>query len=290
MIAAVDGLPDVTFRTGEAELESLRGELVSFVREQVEAADAEGVVVPVSGGIDSTLTAYLCVEALGADSVTALVLPCTLTDAENTIDAHAVLERLGVEPTKTQLQPMLDIFEDSVAPAVSAESDRRAVGNVIARLRMVVAYYAANMTDRLVCGTSNRTELLLGYVTKYGDAAADMRPIAGLYKTEVRAMARHLDVPTDIVEKTPTAGLWAGQTDESELGAPYGLLDVVLHELVEKDLGIEGTAAALGIDESFVARYAHRIVENRHKREPIPSPDEGRSDAEPLFYELEDRV
>ena len=290
MIAAVDGLPDVTFRTGEAELESLRGELVSFVREQVGAADAEGVVVPVSGGIDSTLTAYLCVEALGADSVTALVLPCTLTDAENTIDAHAVLERLGVEPTKTQLQPMLDIFEDSVAPAVSAESDRRAVGNVIARLRMVVAYYAANMTDRLVCGTSNRTELLLGYVTKYGDAAADMRPIAGLYKTEVRAMARHLDVPTDIVEKTPTAGLWAGQTDESELGAPYGLLDVVLHELVEKNLGIEGTAAALGIDESFVARYAHRIVKNRHKREPIPSLDEGRSDAEPLFYELEDRV
>ena len=175
-------------------------------------------------------------------------------------------------------------------PAVSAESDRRAVGNVIARLRMVVAYYAANMTGRLVCGTSNRTELLLGYVTKYGDAAADMRPIAGLYKTEVRAMARHLDVPTDIVEKTPTAGLWAGQTDESELGAPYGLLDVVLHELVEKNLGIEGTAAALGIDESFVARYAHRIVENRHKREPIPSLDEGRSDAEPLFYELEDRV
>jgi len=290
MIAAVDELPDVTFRTEEAELESLRGELVSFVREQVEAADAEGVVVPVSGGIDSTLTAYLCVEALGTDSVTALVLPCTLTDAENTIDAHAALERLGVEPTKIQLQPMLDMFEDSVAPAVSAESDRRAVGNVIARLRMVVAYYAANVMGRLVCGTSNRTELLLGYVTKYGDAAADMRPIAGLYKTEVRALARHLDVPTDIVEKPPTAGLWAGQTDEAELGAPYGLLDVVLHELVEKDLGIEGTATTLGIDESCVARYAHRVVENRHKREPIPSPNSDRPEVETRFYELEGRV
>ncbi|WP_254837754.1 NAD+ synthase [Natronomonas marina] len=290
MITSVEEIPELAFRTEESELETLRAEIVSFLRDQVDGADADGVVVPVSGGIDSTLSAHLCVEALGPEAVTALVLPCTLTDAENTIDAQSVVERLGVEPTKIQLQPMLDMFEDAVAPEISEQADRRAIGNVIARLRMVVAYYAANVTGRLVCGTSNRTELLLGYFTKHGDGAADIRPIAGLYKTEVRALARHLDVPTDIVEKTPTAGLWAGQTDRRELGAPYGLLDVILHELVENDLGVEGTAATLGVDESFVARYAHRVLENGHKREPVPTPNGDRTGGDALFCELEGRA
>ena len=289
MIGAVDDVPELTFRTETAELEALREELVAFVRETVAAADADGVVVLVSGGVDSVLTAALCVEALGADAVTALVLPCTLADAEDAIDAESTLEGLGVDPTTVQLQPLVGVFEDTVAPEISTETDRLAVGNAVARLRMVVAYYAANATGRLVCGTLNRTELLLGYHTKHGAAAADLRPIAGLYKTEVRALARHVDVPTAVVERTPTAGLWAGQTDEAELGAPYGLLDVLLHELVERDLGIAGTADSLGVDESFVARYAHRVVENRHKREPAPSPNAEESGAA-LFFELEGRI
>ena len=289
MIGAVDDVPELTFQTEAAELETLREELVAFVRETVAAADADGVVVLVSGGVDSVLTAALCVEALGADAVTALVLPCTLADAEEAIDAESTLEGLGVDPTTVQLQPLVGVFEDTVAPEISIETDRLAVGNAVARLRMVVAYYAANATGRLVCGTLNRTELLLGYHTKHGAAAADLRPIAGLYKTEVRALARHVDVPTAVVERTPTAGLWAGQTDEAELGAPYGLLDVLLHELVERDLGIAGTADSLGVDESFVARYAHRVVENRHKREPAPSPNAEESGAA-LFFELEGRV
>jgi len=289
MIGAVDDVPELTFQTEAAELETLREELVAFVRETVAAADADGVVVLVSGGVDSVLTAALCVEALGADAVTALVLPCTLADAEDAIDAESTLEGLGVDPTTVQLQPLVGVFEDTVAPEISTETDRLAVGNAVARLRMVVAYYAANATGRLVCGTLNRTELLLGYHTKHGAAAADLRPIAGLYKTEVRALARHVDVPTAVVERTPTAGLWAGQTDEAELGAPYGLLDVLLHELVERDLGIAGTADSLGVDESFVARYAHRVVENRHKREPAPSPNAEESGAA-LFFELEGRI
>ena len=289
MIGAVDDVPELTFRTEAAELETLREELEAFVRETVAAADADGAVVLVSGGVDSVLTAALCVEALGADAVTALVLPCTLADAEEAIDAESTLEGLGVDPTTVQLQPLVGVFEDTVAPEISIETDRLAVGNAVARLRMVVAYYAANATGRLVCGTLNRTELLLGYHTKHGAAAADLRPIAGLYKTEVRALARHVDVPTAVVERTPTAGLWAGQTDEAELGAPYGLLDVLLHELVERDLGIAGTADSLGVDESFVARYAHRIVENRHKREPAPSPNAEESGAA-LFFELEGRI
>jgi NAD+ synthase len=290
VIAAVDGMPDVTFRTEESELESLRADVLDFVRETVTDAGADGVVVCLSGGIDSTLTAHLCVEALGPERVTALVLPCHLTDAVDTLDAHSVARDLGVDPTMVQLQPLLDMFEDSVAPTIDEGVDRVALGNAIARLRMSVAYYAANVTGRLVCGTSNRTELLLGYFTKHGDGAADLRPLADLYKTEVKALARHVGVPQKIVQKTPTAGLWAGQTDEDELGAPYGLLDVLLYGLVDENLGVEGTADELGIDPETVREYAELYLKTEHKRQPVPKPETDRTNAEGLFCELEGRL
>lgn len=290
MMAAVEGVPDVAFRTDESELDDVREDVMGFIQERVEDAEADGVIVCMSGGIDSTLTAHLCVEALGADRVTALVLPATLTDTENSLDALSTAEDLGLDPTMIQLQPLLGAFRDTVGSEIESESSRVATGNVTARLRMAAAYYAANVTNRLVCGTANRTELLVGYFTKYGDGAADVRPIAGLYKTEVRALARHVDVSPSIVEKTPTAGLWAGQTDESELGVPYGLLDIILHKLVDEDFGIEGTATELGIDESIVGQYAHMVVETQHKRVPAPIPETDRIDVIGLFCELEERV
>ncbi|MCY4731965.1 NAD+ synthase [Natronomonas gomsonensis] len=290
MIAAVDGMPDVTFRTEESELESLRADIVDFLRETVADAGADGVIVCLSGGIDSTLTAHLCVEALGPERVTALVLPCHLTDAVDTLDAHSIAQNLGVDPTMVQLQPLLDMFEDSVAPAIEEEVDRVALGNAIARLRMSVAYYAANMTGRLVCGTSNRTELLLGYFTKHGDGAADLRPLADLYKTEVKALARHVGVPRTIIQKPPTAGLWDGQTDEEELGAPYGLLDVLLYGLVDENLGVEGTADELGIDPGIVREYAELYLDTAHKRQRASKPETDRTDSEGLFCELEGRL
>jgi len=290
MIAAVDGMPDVTFRTEESELESLRADIVDFLRETVADAGADGIIVCLSGGIDSTLTAHLCVEALGPERVTALVLPCHLTDAVDTLDAHSIAQNLGVDPTMVQLQPLLDMFEDSVAPAIEEEVDRVALGNAIARLRMSVAYYAANMTGRLVCGTSNRTELLLGYFTKHGDGAADLRPLADLYKTEVKALARHVGVPRTIIQKPPTAGLWDGQTDEEELGAPYGLLDVLLYGLVDENLGVEGTADELGIDPGIVREYAELYLDTAHKRQRASKPETDRTDSEGLFCELEGRL
>jgi NAD+ synthase len=290
MIATVDRMPDVTFRTEETELDTLREDLLAFLRRRVEDADAEGVVVCMSGGIDSTLAAHLCVEALGPERVTALVLPCHLTDAVNTLDAHSTARSLGIEPTMIQLQPLLDMFEDLVAPAIDQSVDRVAIGNAIARLRMAIAYYAANMTGRLVCGTSNRTELLLGYFTKYGDGAADIRPLAGLYKTEVRALARHVGVSGNIIKKTSTAEFWHGQTDENELGAPYGLLDVLLYSLIDEDLGIDGTVAELGIDTEIVREYAEQYLEAEHKRGRVPAPETDRGSADGLFCELESRL
>lgn len=289
VIAGIDDLPELSFHTGDGELEGLRADIVEFIETTVDDAGAAGVIVAMSGGIDSTLTAYLACEALGSDRVTAMLLPCHLTDAVNTLDARSLAENLGVETVCVQIQPLLDMFEDTVAPAVDDGVDRVAIGNAVARLRMAAAYYAANRTNKLVCGTSNRTELLLGYFTKHGDGAADLRPLAGLYKTEVRALAGHVGVPSSIIEKTPTADLWAGQTDESELGAPYGLIDVILHALVDSDLGVSGTATELGIDEAIVGQYANRLVENRHKRLPAPTPDGTRDVREELFFELESR-
>lgn len=286
MIADVEGLPDAAFRTDEETLVDLRSTLTAFIQNRVDEANANGVVVCMSGGIDSTVTATLCVEALGADRVTALVLPCNITDSQDAQDAETAAHELGLDPLTIQMRPLVRAFEADVAPALDGEADRDAAGNVVARLRMVIAYYVANRISGLVCGTSNRTEFLLGYFTKFGDGAADLRPLVGLYKTEVRALAGQLGVAPAIIDKAPTAGFWAGQTDETELGAPYGLLDLILYGLVDNDLGVEGTADSLGIDPSFIGQYAQELLRHAHKREPIPNPGV-RQPPTDLFVELE---
>lgn len=288
MIADVEGLPDAAFLTDEEDLSDLRATLTAFIHDRVDAADASGVVVCMSGGIDSTVTATLCVEALGADRVTALVLPCNITDARDARDAEKIARNLNLAPVTIQMRPLVRAFESDVAPSLDGKADRHAAGNVIARLRMVIAYYVANRIGGLVCGTSNRTELLLGYFTKYGDGAADLRPIVGLYKTEVQALAGHLNVASAIIEKAPTAGFWAGQTDETDLGAPYGLLDLILHNLIDNDLGIEGTADSLGLDPNFIGQYAHEFLQHAHKRTRVPTPGVRQPPGD-LFVELESR-
>lgn len=288
MISAVDGLPDVSFVTGEEDLGEVEDQLTRFLARTVDDAGADGVVVAMSGGVDSSLTAALCVEALGTDRVTGLLLPCHKHEAVATADGRSVAEELGIEAETVNLRPVADAFEDCVAPAFGTPDDR-ARGNAIARMRMTAAYYAANRTGRLVCGTSNRTELLLGYFTKHGDGAADLRPLAPLYKTEVRALARHVGVPEEVVDKPSTAGFTADQTDESDLGAPYGLLDVVLHRLTEGDLGVEGVADELGIGPELVREYAAMHAASTHKRNPPPTPDFGRDRSGERFHELESR-
>lgn len=290
-MAPVGHLPDVTFVTEADDLDVLRDEITTFVARYVERAGADAVVIPMSGGIDSTLTAVLAVEALGTDSVFGLSLPNgdgdELTgEPDATADAEAVAASLGIEHRTVDLEPLLDSFEDLVAPHLSTETDRVIVGNALARLRMTAVYYAANARSALVCGTSNRSERLLGYFTKHGDGAADFLPLAECYKTEVRALARRVGVPTRIIERPPTAGLWHGQTDRNELGAPYGLVDVVLHKLVDEDLGIDGTAAELDVDREVVERFARMHVASYHKRDSPPTPADPPKDAR-YFHEFE---
>ncbi len=261
-----------SFLTAPSEVERLRARTVSFVRQRVDEADAEGLVIPMSGGIDSTVTAAVAAAALDTDRVLALGLPCHKTEYLDATDARTIANGLGIEYREIQLREFLDLFEDRAASTIGAVDDRRAMGNVIARLRMVCAYYAANTRSALVLGTANRSELLLGYFTKYGDGGADLYPLGDLYKSEVRTLAPRMGVPKRIIGKEPTAGFWAGQTDADDLGASYDLLDRILLRLIDRDEHPEAVADELDIDVDVVEEYGRRCVASAHKRTPPPTP------------------
>ena len=255
----------------EAELAERREHVVEFIRETVRDAGTDRAVLGLSGGIDSTTTAYLAVEALGADSVHGLVLPSTVNREENMSDAERVARDLGIEYDVIGIEPIVETFFDAYPEGAD---DKVAAGNVRVRCRAVLNYFVANHENALVLGTGNRTEALVGYFTKYGDGAVDCLPIGNLYKQQVRQMARDLGVPEDLVTKTPSAGMWVGQTDEEELGIEYDTLDAILALTV--DGGVPKSAAAKhldGVTEGMI-EHVHGLYEaSAHKRQFPPAPD-----------------
>lgn len=198
-----------------------------LVRHAYWEAGSEGVVVGVSGGVDSAVAAAVCAKALGPDAVLALSLPSGVSAPEDLEDAAALCGRLGCEHRVVPIEPVLAVYR--ALPGF--EETPYLLGNLMARTRMAVLYYYANRDRRLVCGTSNRTEYLLGYSTKWGDSAADVQPLLHLYKREVYRLARELDLPERILAKPPSAGLWPGQQDEKELGLSYAAIDDALEAL-----------------------------------------------------------
>ena len=248
-------------------------ETTGFIAEKVDEAGADGVVVGLSGGIDSATTSALAVEAVGADAVRGLVLPADATPDRDVEDARDHATDFGIEYETIDVQPVVDRFLDEYPTDVD---DTEAVGNLAARVRMCYNYLVANDERRLVVGTGNRSELLVGYYTKYGDGGVDVLPIGGLYKTEVREVARELGVAERIVEKTPTAGLWEDQTDEEELGAPYADVDDFLRVYVDEDASVEEASDAAGIDVETAQRLADLYRRSEHKRKTPPYPDFGR--------------
>ncbi|ASJ06314.1 NAD+ synthase [Thermococcus pacificus] len=247
----------------ELEYPKVVEEIISFIRENVEKAGVEGVVIGISGGIDSATVAYLAARALGKERVLGLIMP--YYENRDVEDAKLVCENLGIECREISIRPIVD----SLVAQLGFQPDKRSLGNIMSRTRMVLLYAHANQLNRLVLGTSNRSEFLVGYFTKWGDGASDYAPLINLYKTEVWEVAKLLGVPQRIIEKKPTAGLWEGQTDEDELGISYRLLDEILWRLVDLKMPKDKIAEELGTDIERV-EYVERLVKSSEHKRRLP--------------------
>ncbi len=233
----------------------------AFIVHSVRESGRKGVVLGLSGGIDSALVAKLCADALGAQRVLAVAMPDGRSGKELK-DAKKLAKTLGIEFRIIGIAPIVTALEKRL---MAFQADRVARGNLRARARMIVLYYIANTEGRVVMGTGNKSEILCGYFTKMGDGAADFLPIGDLYKTQVREMARSLALPPEIVEKTPTAGLWPGQTDEGELGISYDELDRILLG-IELQLEAEAIAEKAGVPLDHVKYVQKLVTSSVHKR------------------------
>lgn len=255
----------------DSELETHRERITSFITAVVDDAGAEGAVIGLSGGIDSTLTARLAAEALGPDSVHGLVLPSTVNPEASMSDAEAVAQRLGIEYNVIEIEPIVSAFFEAYPKGADTQT---AAGNVRVRTRAVLNYFVANTENAIVLGTGNRSESLTGYFTKYGDQAVDCNPLGNLYKHQVRQLSRHVGVNEAIVEKAPSAEMWEGQTDAEEMGVTYDLLDAVLILHVDGPLSARATAQTLSVDRDAIKRVVELYQQSAHKRRLPPTPEE----------------
>ena len=231
----------------------MRKKIVNWIRVQVKQAKAGGIVLGISGGLDSSVVLSLAKEAVGKNRVLALILPC-VSQRQDLKDAQLVAKKLGITTKTIDLSKICrDLLQ------VLPKANQLAAANLKPRLRMLVLYYFANKLNYLVCGTGNKSEIMTGYFTKHGDGATDILPIGDLTKTEVRILARELGIPNQVITKPPTAGLWAGQTDEGEMGITYPELDDILGRLEKKKKHI--------LSSEKVNKVKVMIERSEHKRQ-----------------------
>jgi len=260
------------YREHQPNVELLERVLVAFVRDEVHKSGLERVVLGLSGGVDSALVACLAARALGPQQVTGFVLPYRTSSPESEADARRVADATGIALQRLDITPQIEAY---FAAFPDASPLRR--GNKMARERMAILYDHSAVLRALVLGTSNKTELFLGYGTIFGDMASAINPIGDLYKTQVWALARAVGVPEPIVAKHPSADLWAGQTDEAELGFTYAEVDELLHFMIERRYRHE-ELVALGFDARFVERVEDLVTRSQYKRRmPLICKVSGRS-------------
>jgi len=251
----------------EIDCEAICSKIEKFIRDYVSQAKTNGIVVGISGGIDSAVAAAISVRALGKEKVLGFILPSAKLDQSYEDDARKLAKQLGIKVKKIAISDLVEVFTKNVDNEIA--KNKLAVGNAMARFRMLLLYGYANHKNYLVLGTSNKTEIMVGYFTKYGDGGADFEPFGGLYKTHIRMLARYLDIPKEIIEKPPSAGLWEGQTDEGELGISFELLDKILLGLKRK-YPKEQIMKELEIDAVTVEKVQMMIKKTEHKRKMPP--------------------
>ncbi|RPJ00720.1 MAG: NAD+ synthase [Chloroflexi bacterium] len=247
--------PDLSINTGLA-----RQILTGFLRSELGRMGFNRAVIGLSGGVDSALSCFLAAEALGAENVLAVRMPYKSSSADSLAHAQMVIDGLGVQSLTVEITPMVEPLFDCFP-----DMGERRRGNVMARERMIVLYDQSEAFRGLVVGTGNKTEILLGYTTLYGDAASALNPIGDLYKTQVRQLSHAMGVPDAIIQKPPSADLWLGQTDEGELGFTYAEVDKLLYLLVDQRFSPDDCVEA-GFSEAFVRAVTERVRRSQFKR------------------------
>lgn len=235
--------------------------IIDFIRNEVTTADSQGVVLGLSGGIDSSVALYLATKALGNNRVLGLILPDKKVSQQNDIDdAIELSQKVGIN------YHIIDITEIKQKYIDRLPKEKISIGNLTARIRMNFIYYYANIEHKLVLGTSDKSELMIGYFTKFGDGAADILPLADIYKTELRKLAKYLNLPKKILLKKSSPSLWKDQTAEDEIGMEYEKIDTILKNLAENIS--ENTNKYLlkkGIDKNEILFVKHLLSKNKHK-------------------------
>lgn len=262
-------------RFSSDELAAERERITSFIRAQVDRHDADGVVLGLSGGVDSTAVAHLAVEALGREAVHGVVLPREINSDENMSDAERVASDLSIPYDVIDIDPMVEEFLAIEVGEDASDEDgweNRFIGNTSARVRMTVNYLIANRENKLVLGTGNRVELALGYVTKYGDGGVDCNPIGDCYKQQVRQLAADLGADEELVQKTPTGGMVDYETDEEEIGVEYDTIDAILALAIDGDVPTTAAAEIAETTPETVEHIRQMYRANEHKRTAPPTP------------------
>lgn len=244
--------------------ELARDILAGFIKSEITRVGMSRAIINLSGGLDSALSCALAVEALGKENVLALRLPYRASSPDSLEHAQLLIDQLGIQSKTIEITDMVEpLFK--IDPKIS----KLRKGNIMARARMIVLYDQSEVFKALPVGTSNKTEILLGYSTLYGDSASAMNPIGDLYKTQIRQLSRAMHIPAPIIDKPPSADLWADQTDEKELGFTYEEVDKLLYLLVDQRYSPQEAVEA-GFDEAFVQTVTARIRRNQFKRMQPP--------------------
>ncbi len=256
-------LSDEILKLAPLDLKWILSRCELFIRHKISLAKADGVVIGLSGGIDSSTTVAICERALGCDKVFVVLMPENTSNPKDLEHGQLVVNQLNIPYEIIDITEIIDRVKD--ASSKDNPLNLPVLGNIKARTRMLLLYTVANSKNYLVVGSSNKSELLTGYFTKYGDGGSDLLPLGDVYKTQLRQLATHLKIPKEIIDKPPSAGLWSGQTDEDELGIQYAILDKILWGL-EHWMAPGEIAAQLEIPLETVSHVQKLIRTTEHKR------------------------
>ena len=244
----------------DLNLKDIHNELVEFLRENFKKAGFSKAVLGLSGGIDSALVAYLLRDALGKENVLAIMMPYKSSNPDSLNHAKLVVEDLKISAKTIEITDMIDAYFKNEKEASSLR-----MGNKMARERMSILFDYSSKENALVVGTSNKTEIYLGYSTQFGDSACALNPIGDLYKTNIWDLSRYLKIPNELIEKKPSADLWEGQTDEQEMGLTYKEADQVLYRMLEENKTVEEILAE-GFNKDLVDNIVRRMNRSEYKR------------------------